>query len=383
MPLQDEFTVGSEDWFRQEVSSTSTPLFFSKSKSGDLPVNDFLWKRQIGRNPISQTNGGPQQYSHNQQGFYHAVSGGSMTGPAGNQSLPSLDYFHSLAEMRLRAKVSQATLEGGLILAEYGKTSDFVKGAMVQTAKGLRAVRRGDVKGAWSAFTNNRPPLDFLSDAWLAFTYAFKPLAADVTTTVKLLEEGLVISPLRTVRSSRKQPVAARSVLRYPSSVQGKTLRGDVRFGGGIQYRVNDPFIATLSALGFTDPLSVAWELVPFSFVVDWFIPVNEFLHQFSPPKGVSFVRGWTTVKAIGECSWWTWVKSLPDPPGWHVECSSEELLKSRKKLHDFPTPGLVLPDLSLSKENLISAAALLQQALREKPAPSRRRPKRKVFDVF
>lgn len=32
------------------------------------------------------------------------------------------------------------------------------------------------------------------------------------------------------------------------------------------------------ASLGLTDPMSLAWELTPFSFVVDWFIPIGNFL---------------------------------------------------------------------------------------------------------
>lgn len=39
---------------------------------------------------------------------------------------------------------------------------------------------------------------------------------------------------------------------------------------------------AYLDALGFNNPLRTIWERVPFSFIVDWFIPVGDFLEQFS-----------------------------------------------------------------------------------------------------
>lgn len=38
--------------------------------------------------------------------------------------------------------------------------------------------------------------------------------------------------------------------------------------------------LAYLSMLGFDNPARTIWELVPFSFVLDWFIPVGDFLEQ-------------------------------------------------------------------------------------------------------
>jgi hypothetical protein len=34
--------------------------------------------------------------------------------------------------------------------------------------------------------------------------------------------------------------------------------------------------------LGLTDPLSVAWELIPYSFVVDWFVPIGTYLDNLN-----------------------------------------------------------------------------------------------------
>lgn len=39
---------------------------------------------------------------------------------------------------------------------------------------------------------------------------------------------------------------------------------------------------AYLQILGFNNPLRTIWELTPFSFVIDWFIPIGDFLEQFS-----------------------------------------------------------------------------------------------------
>lgn len=366
MPLQDYVVYLPERWAIQEVSSTQTANFIEKRAAGTLPVNSFWWYKQVGSNPISSTTGGSRQYNAPQNGLVHAVQGGSMTGPDGVRSVPYLEDLHRLAESRLRAKVNETSLEGGLILAEFGKTSDFVKSAMVQTAKALRAARRGNVKGVWNALTGGKPLVDAVSDGWLAFTYAFMPTARDVHTAMHLLEKGLVIDPTRRVRSTRTLNVNATSRKESPSgSVTSKTCEGLIRYGGGIRYRVDHPVLATLDALGFANPATLAWELLPFSFVVDWFVPVGEFIHQLTPPRGISFVDGYTYVKVDGTCSWSADYKTQPDPPGWRVKCSTEELLRDRRKLTAFPTPGLVIPNLSLSKANVASGLALLQQALR------------------
>jgi hypothetical protein len=53
-----------------------------------------------------------------------------------------------------------------------------------------------------------------------------------------------------------------------------------------------DMRFAEPAALGFTNPLVVAWEVVPWSFVVDWFIPVGRYLEQLSATHGWTFYDG-------------------------------------------------------------------------------------------
>lgn len=42
-----------------------------------------------------------------------------------------------------------------------------------------------------------------------------------------------------------------------------------------------------LSSVGLTNPLAVVWELIPFSFVIDWFLPIGESLSRTSLPRAL------------------------------------------------------------------------------------------------
>jgi hypothetical protein len=52
-----------------------------------------------------------------------------------------------------------------------------------------------------------------------------------------------------------------------------------------------------LSQIGVTNPLSLAWELVPYSFVIDWFIPVGDYLGSFDALVGVDSLSYYTSYK--------------------------------------------------------------------------------------
>lgn len=59
-------------------------------------------------------------------------------------------------------------------------------------------------------------------------------------------------------------------------------------------------------------PLLTAWELVPYSFVIDWFLPIGDFLAQYSSTDGLTFLSGSTSYKAKQSA----YVKSNPVTTG-------------------------------------------------------------------
>jgi hypothetical protein len=54
---------------------------------------------------------------------------------------------------------------------------------------------------------------------------------------------------------------------------------------------LSSPHLSELQQLGLTNPALVAWELVPFSFVFDWFIQVGDWLTGLTALQGVTVRR--------------------------------------------------------------------------------------------
>lgn len=64
------------------------------------------------------------------------------------------------------------------------------------------------------------------------------------------------------------------------------------------RFTVRNSSVKSLVQLGLTNPAEVAWEVVPFSFVIDWFIPVGNFLSSLDSLVGVqdlTVCRGYKT----------------------------------------------------------------------------------------
>ena len=59
-----------------------------------------------------------------------------------------------------------------------------------------------------------------------------------------------------------------------------------------LTYNLNNSFVRTLTQIGVTNPASIVWELVPYSFVLDWALPIGEWLGLMDADFGWSFRDG-------------------------------------------------------------------------------------------
>lgn len=76
-----------------------------------------------------------------------------------------------------------------------------------------------------------------------------------------------------------------------------------IRYTGKADMSFQLPGSIALDWLGFHPDLATAWDLIPFSFVVDYLIPIGDFLEQFRSGGWVKTVyfTGWQTVSLQGE----------------------------------------------------------------------------------
>jgi hypothetical protein len=83
----------------------------------------------------------------------------------------------------------------------------------------------------------------------------------------------------------------------------------------------NSILLKTASELGLTNPVEVLWELVPFSFVIDWALPIGSFISQFDASLGWTFVDGSITRAYRREATKKRSIKT-PPPSGYaRIDC--------------------------------------------------------------
>jgi hypothetical protein len=139
------------------------------------------------------------------------------------------------------------------------------------------------------------------ADNWLQMQYGWKPLLMDIHGAMESLAK------LNLADASVKQVTASARIVNWEvkdlplfqnSTTYGGWVRAQTvsRCKFGMQFTVDNHLIAFLAQTGFTNPLNLGWELLPFSFVADWFLPIGPWLETLSTFHGLRFFGGYQTL---------------------------------------------------------------------------------------
>ncbi len=204
-------------------------------------------------------------------------------------------------------------------LGEMPMTAKLVATSCTRIAKQVSAFRRVWSKKDWSLVKRNLASWRNSNggfnhgptDAWLELQYGWKPLVQDVYGSIAQLHGDA------TSRDREKRGIALAKGKGYDTVTSrqiateygGERLYWEVRnrmkCEVKLNYRLDDPVAATLAQVGITNPLTLGWELTPFSFVIDWFLPIGNFLEARNADKGWIFVDGYMStmqkMEATGE----------------------------------------------------------------------------------
>lgn len=136
----------------------------------------------------------------------------------------------------------------------------------------------------------------------------------------------------------------------------------------GLRYAIDNRLHSFLGQTGFTNPVNLTWELLPYSFVVDWFLPIGPYLETLSAWGGLVFVDGFQTDygKRITSSSV-NWSGSLPASPDTAEEAYGsyfgQRVRLRRSRLTAFPTMKPPVLKNPFSVTHALNAIALMRSA--------------------
>jgi len=175
---------------------------------------------------------------------------------------------------KLREAVAGSDFNMGVFLGEGHQALKMITESATRIRKGLSRIKRGDVAGAAKALGAHKPGKvhKTASANWLQLQYGWLPLVKDAQGAAEFLAKLLNFPMIQTYKVRKRKPIKVSPIAGTP--FLGFWGEGNTRVQ--IIARLEEVNVAQLS--GLTDPASVLWELTPYSFVADWFIPIGNYL---------------------------------------------------------------------------------------------------------
>lgn len=302
-----------------------------------------------------------------------AVVGGGWAYDAGAQTTAyfvqrdwQLASATNIAYDRLKGSIGSAASLGAA-LAEYSQSAQMIIARASQMLTFIRRLRRLDFSGAAAELRLSTIPKGVskrrsFANNYLEFHFGWSPLIGDIYSAVDVLQ-----NPIKSIRPKGTCTLDAPDWGYYENGGVGPiwtkrfNTRNKIRVIMGCEVTINNPNLFLANQLGLANPATVVWEVIPFSFVVDWFVNVGQVLSSGTDFLGLTVTNGYTTQFSKGQVD--TYRYNIYSSPVYSGRTSDVVFVKR--------TLGLVAPTLKVRPwkaphwRRAASAVALLVQAHR------------------
>nr|URG15237.1 MAG: maturation protein [Leviviridae sp.] len=207
-----------------------------------------------------------------------------------NAGIPAIDvarknHVNSRAMLNFLLKVKDQKSQLLVTLAEGRKTVNMIAGA----ARSIAGLRKRWLNRQPRRIRQNERQLH---SSWLEYRYGWMPLYYDaygIAKHLSSLNDTQVTFPVKgsATWESDSSEQAYWNAFYWKGNVSTRTThRYKAKVGGfiTIESRVARESVRA----GLTNPLELAWELLPYSFVVDWFVKVGDYVEGMTALSGVS-----------------------------------------------------------------------------------------------
>lgn len=141
-------------------------------------------------------------------------------------------------------------------------------------------------------------------NAWLEYRYAVRPLISDIANAVNVIRTILARHRRFTARGKETTVFDNASYLVDDPSPLDRILcedlkverKGSFKASAGVLYVIETTLDAFSSILALDQPIASLYELVPFSFMLDWFIGVGDWLRSLNKSSGLGMLSSWITL---------------------------------------------------------------------------------------
>lgn len=344
----------SEAWQNHVISRTYRSEAASTVPVGGVYVNPTAYRAFFF---FSSPSGGNYDYQYGGSGRKYRFVGEACTSRAGvdytygcNSSYPHDPLIpYSLVQKCEAAALSQmknGAYDWGQSLAESRQTGQMTLAALMALLKLLIDLRRGNYKFAIK--NSGLRPWEIsrvVAKGYVAGSWGILPMMSDIHANCRRLAGEIIPNARPNIRVAMKDPGFGLpgSTPGIASTITGKCERG---VEVGINFSVKNQELYDLDRYGVIDPLTMAWNLVPMSFILDWVTGVKDFLEALTPPMGVQFHSGYVTrfLNNVYEVEYlWGPTDVLISGTKPKISVNQHSMLRSTYLTFPIPTPYLDL----------------------------------------
>lgn len=255
-------------------------------------------------------------------GYYRNDPTGAVKGSFANHDPLEFRVDHNdlmaLAAIKARNRVSPAEFQALVSVAEFPKTIDLI----AKTVRSLRQIRKSVVTGNPSyaiKAIGGKPPKGITvrsyanqtaQNRWLEFRYGWTPLLMEVQGAIKALSAQPALPLRATARGFEQDQKSWTTITTRDDASVGlftySTVRRETVSARAFVLYTADLTHQRARDFGLLDVPLALWEVVPYSFVVDWFIPIGNWLEALTPKigvkvlaEGVVFDRNFTKERTV------------------------------------------------------------------------------------
>jgi hypothetical protein len=287
----------------KETKDTSTPGYLTLERSGKILCKDYSHKHVKDVSPIGIMDGlilsGPNKdkvehhYLMRYKAFHAPVALPTLV------QFPNVDAYAARVLTDAFAKANNAQMDGLVTIAEFHKSFRSIVSALGHV---VRLLQKG--VNAKRLLASGTISVARAANIWLEVRYGLRPIYYDIRNAIEALAD------LGTAKRTRftstleweesESLLGATTPLGYFGSFKYDTYENAMliaKAGCIAEHRIDSETISDVFGLHAHDLPAMAWELIPFSFIVDWFFNVGKVIASLTPQADCTIVASWTTIE--------------------------------------------------------------------------------------
>lgn len=198
------------------------------------------------------------------------------------------------AASKLRLHLKDQVWNAATTFGEFGQTLKFFHDATKDLLATYRLARKGDLLGLSEYYRSydmhgrrRKPVYKRVADRWLQWRYAVRPLLSDLDAVlIEFYRSGAHPRVSRTTgKGAQVQQDSSSWQTSWGMATRGRLGKVECRYT--VTYTLN-PSVHSWKRLGLTNAVALAWELTPGSFLLDWILPVGQWLNGLDADVGIT-----------------------------------------------------------------------------------------------